>query len=175
MGWFRRKWTDDDVRAEIDKAVQAAVSATREELERKGRSDSTLAMAEAVGKLYTTQIESFGKTAGILGEITQGLGDLTVRKYASLLGSRGGRKKQANIEARRVTSRQSNLFDPGCQACIEGSDCKNLSAIAKHVLEQHDARRRQAAAAEHQPAQPQPAPQPAPATNGSAPANTVMN
>src|ERR1700687_922654 len=140
---FRRpRWTDDSVRA----AVASAVAEALDKAETKRQATEPVALGNLVTGMFEKQVDAFGKTAGVLGDLLQCAGELMPHRWAVALGQRGGRKKAANEAARRAPPRRVDVFDQGCDACNDPLT-KNSSAIAKHVLEQHDGRRRQAAEA----------------------------
>ncbi len=150
------KWTDEKVRDAVDRSVKEAL----EKAELKQKATDPLVLGAALERLYAAQVESFGKTAGVLGEFLQGAGELATHRYAIALGSRGGRKKQANIEARKAAPRRDDVYDQGCAACLDPMT-KDSTAITNHVIQNHDKRRRQANAQAALPLAPQ-------STNGSA-------
>jgi hypothetical protein len=137
--WFRRKWSDQQVQEAIDRAVKEALD--KAELQRKAT--EPLALGQALERLYATQVETFGKTAGVLSEFLQGAGELATRRYAIALGSRGGRKKAENARARQAATQRRDVFDPNCEACVNPATT-NSTAITRHVLENHAARKREA-------------------------------
>jgi hypothetical protein len=137
--WFRRKWSDQQVQEAVDRAVKEALD--KAELQRKAT--EPLALGQALERLYATQVETFGKTAGVLSEFLQGAGELATRRYAIALGSRGGRKKAENARARQASTQRRDVFDPNCEACVNPATT-NSTAITRHVLENHAARKREA-------------------------------
>jgi hypothetical protein len=137
--WFRRKWSDQQVQEAIDRAVKEALD--KAELQRKASDPQ--ALGQALERLYASQIESFGKTANVLGEFLQGAGELATRRYAIALGSRGGKKRVENLRARQAASQRRDVFDPNCEACVNPATT-NSTAITRHVLENHAARKREA-------------------------------
>ncbi|MGC2411111.1 MAG: hypothetical protein WA459_00210 [Stellaceae bacterium] len=139
MAWFRRRWTDQQVQEAIERAVKDALD--KAALERKA--SDPLALGQALERLYATQVESFGKTAGVLSDFLQGAGELATHRYAIALGSRGGRKKAENQRARQAASQRRDVFDPNCDACNNPATT-NSTAITRHVLENHAARKRAA-------------------------------
>jgi hypothetical protein len=158
---FRRpKWTEETVRNTVNQAVAEAVEKAKGDQKSSERRE----VGQALSDLYEKQIEGFGKTAQVLNGILESAGDLAVHRYAVALGSRGGRKRAANLEARKAPPRRVDVFDSNCEACNDPLT-KNSQAIAKHVMESHVARLRS------QNAQPQlPLDQP---TNGSAAPKTA--
>jgi hypothetical protein len=138
--FFRKpKWTDDSVRATVERSVEEAL----ERASLKEKTTERRELGEALGSLYEKQLEGFGKSASVLNDILQAAGELAVHRYAVALGSRGGKKRAANLEARKAPARRADVFDHGCEACVDPLT-KNSQAIAKHVLENHAGRKRQA-------------------------------
>lgn len=134
----RPKWTDQGVQNAVNQAVAEAVQKAKSENKASERKE----VGEALTNLYEKQIDGFGKTAETLNGILQAAGELAVHRYAVTLGSRGGRKRAANMEARKAPARRSDVFDPNCVACVD-TKTTNSQAIAKHVMEGHEARLRQ--------------------------------
>ena len=133
----RPKWTDENVRDTVNRAVEEAVLKAKSE----NKSSERKEVGEALTNLYEKQIDGFGKTAETLNGILQAAGELAVHRYAVTLGSRGGSKRAANMEARKAPARRADVFDQNCTACVDPKTT-NSQAIAKHVLENHDARLR---------------------------------
>jgi hypothetical protein len=136
MGLFSRPSITPEQVAEI--AARAAEAAVTRALSEQNKG-STEALTQAIQSLFSKQIESFGKNVEAMGSFLQGIGELSVRRAAVALGSRGGRKRVENLERRKAA--QQALFTD-CEVCIDPRS-KNSAAIVKHVNEGHEARRRQ--------------------------------
>ena len=134
MGWFsRNKFSAEDVERITAQAVERALQQARSE----HSATNTATLTQALENLFTKQIESFGANTAAMGGFLQSMADLSVRRAAVALGSRGGRKRAEN--AARAKTPPQPVSD--CAVCRDPSS-QNSAAIVRHVQEGHEARRR---------------------------------
>lgn len=133
MAWWRKRSLSPEQVAEI--AARAATEAVGKALDSRRTSD-TQALAGVVEGLLARQLESFGKNTDAMTNFLGAIGDLAVRRAAVALGSRGGRKRAENQEARK----RAATVRTDCPVC-EDARCTDQAAILRHVSESHDARR----------------------------------
>lgn len=130
MGWFsrERKFTA----GELEAAVQQAVARVLQER----RSTETQALSETLEKLIGKQFESFAQNAGAMTGFLGALGELAIKRAAVALGSRGGRKRAENAEAKKAP----RVPHTDCPVCANPMSTDQV-AIIRHVSEGHDRRR----------------------------------
>ncbi len=134
MGWFSRpKFTADEVERITAQAVERALQQAKSE----HSASNTQVLSQALESLYVKQIESFGQNTAAMGSFLAGIADLSVRRAASALGSRGGRKLAENAARARAPQQPVS----SCEVCRDPQS-QNSAAIVRHVQEGHDARRR---------------------------------
>ena len=126
--WWRKKQPDPELLAAV-KALTLAVE------EQKGSGNQTL--ARAIETFATKAIENQGANLKAIADVTASLSDLMVKKAASALGSRGGRKTQE--KKRTIKTMQDCMVCLGMRA--------SSPEIVKHVQEGHEAIAAQAARA----------------------------
>lgn len=131
--WWRRRKAEEAMRD----AVRAALDEARRELAKTVKEAQTQSLQEALLKVLPEMLEKSMSSARASVEMTtslaQAVGDLSVRRFAALLGSRGGHRTQ---ERRRL----KNITPDGARA--DCAVCKNpysqdLEAIRRHVAERH--------------------------------------
>ena len=134
MGWFsRNKFTAEEVERITAQAVERALQQARSE----HSATNTQILTQALEGLFVKQIESFGANTAAMGTFLSSMADLSVRRAAVALGSRGGRKRAEN--AARAKAPQQPVSD--CPVCRDPQS-QNSAAIVRHVQEGHEARRR---------------------------------
>jgi hypothetical protein len=136
MGWFRRSGlTEEQVRKIVSETIADAVR----QLGAGAQQSGNQALAEAVNGFLGKAIEAQAANLGAMGTFVEKMGDLSIRRAAAALGSRGGRER-----VRREAVRKAQLnpqFD--CAVCRDPLS-HDGQAILRHVNERHDARRQAA-------------------------------
>lgn len=129
MGWFsrERKFTA----GELEAAVQQAVARVLQER----RSSETQALSETLEKLIGKQFESFAQNAGAMTGFLGALGELAIKRAAVALGSRGGRKRAENAEAKKAP----RVAHTDCPVCVNPMST-DQAAIIRHVTQGHERR-----------------------------------
>jgi hypothetical protein len=133
----RQKRLKEAVRNEVREALHEALK----ELGTNQQSTNTQALAGALEGFLSKALETQAKNLEAMGNFMSSVGDLTVRRAAAALGSRGGRTRAANAARAKAAGRASD----DCAVCIDPNS-HDQAAILRHVNEGHDARR----AAQHQ-------------------------
>lgn len=133
MGWFsRRKFTVEDVERISAQAVERALETARAE----HKASSTDAMTQALQNLFAKQLESFGQNTAAMGTFLQSIAELSVRRAAVALGSRGGRKRAENAARAKSAQQPENT----CGVCRDPAGNHPSAAIVAHVNAGHRAR-----------------------------------
>ncbi len=141
MAWLSRRAFQEAVDHAVRERVEAAV---KEALARQ-KPDATPALLQAIEGLFTKQLESFGRNTEAMGGFLGAIAELSMRRAAVALGSRGGRQRALNERARQAA--RAGITE--CEVCVNPL-ATNQAAIIRHVQEGHDRRRSAAYAAEQQ-------------------------
>lgn len=144
MGWFsRRSLTEKEV-TEI--ATRAAIEAVREvakSLVESRASGASQALETAISGFLGKAIEAQAGNLTAMGTFVEKMGELSIRRAAAALGSRGGQARARNVA--RQKGALELQFD--CAVCRDPQS-RDGNAILRHVNERHDARRQSIASQE---------------------------
>lgn len=137
----RTKRLQEAVRQEVRTALAEALK----ELGSSQQSGNTQALAGALEGFLSKALETQAKNLEAMGNFMSSVGDLTVRRAAAALGSRGGRARAANATRAKAAGGRSD----DCAVCLDPNS-HDQAAILRHVNEGHDARRAAQAQADHE-------------------------